>query len=102
MNQVLVYIKNKNAMNVCILDEKQKMLVALGNAIRSGETVTIAEHVRKALDSGWSKQDILQVVSFILGDKSLLSSIIELLSCLSFEEANRREYIDILENSRQR
>ena len=101
MNQVLVCIKNENAIKVSVLDERQKILVALGNAIKSGNTEAIADHVKKSLDSGWSKQDILEVVSCIVGNKTLVYSIIELLTCLSFEEANRREYIDVLENSRK-
>ena len=100
MNQVLVCIKNKDALKVSILDERQKVLVALGNAIKAGETEALAGHIAKVLDCGWSKEDILEVVSCILGNKLLLSSIVELLSCLSFEEANRREYIDVLEDSR--
>lgn len=100
MNHVLVYIKNEDALKVSVLDERQKVLVALGNAIKASETGALAGHVAKALNCGWSKEDILEVVSFILGNKVLLSSIIELLSCLSFEEANRREYIDVLEDSR--
>jgi hypothetical protein len=55
-------------------------------------------HFCKALDRGWSREDILEVVSCILGNKNLLYSIIELLTCLSFEEANRHEYIDVLEH----
>ena len=100
MNQVLVCIKNKDALKVSILDERQKVLVALGNAIKAGETEALTGYVAKALDCGWSKEDILEVVSCILGNKVLLSSIVELLSCLSIEEANRREYIDVLEDSR--
>ena len=96
MNHVLVYVKNEDALKVSVLDERQKVLVAaLGNAIKAGETGALAGHVAKALNCGWSKEDILEVVSCILGNKVLLSSIIELLSCLSFEEANRREYIDV-------
>jgi hypothetical protein len=100
MNQVLVCIKNEDAMKVSVLDERQKILVALGNAIKLGNTDAIADHVKKSLDSGWTKQDILEVVSCVIGSKTLVFSIIELLTCLSFEEANRREYIDVLENSR--
>ena len=100
MNQVLVCIKNEEAMKVSVLNDRQKVLVALGTALKSGDTETIADHVKKSLDCGWTKQDILEVVSCILGSKSLVSSLIELLTCLSFEEANRREYIDVLENSR--
>ena len=88
-------------MKVSVLDERQKNLVALGNAIKFGDTESLADLVKKSLDSGWTKQDILEVVSCIIGNKTLISSIIELLTCLSFEEANRREYIDALENSRK-
>ncbi len=101
MNQVLVCIKNEDAMKISVLDERQKILVALGNVIKSGNTEVIAAHVKKSLDSGWTKDDILDVVSCIVGNKTLVSSIIELLTCLSFEEANRHEYIDVFENSRK-
>lgn len=95
MNHVLVCIKNKDAMKVEILDEKQKVLVTLGNAIKAGDTDCLHKYVQKALDAGWSKQDILQVVSFILGDKKLLASLTEVLISLSYEDALRREYLDI-------
>ena len=84
-----------------VLDGRQKELVELGNVIRLGKTELISSHVKKALDSGATKEDILCVVSFILGDEKLLNAIIELLSALSFEEANRSEYISIIDDCRE-
>jgi len=101
MNQVLICLKNKNRINLGVLDGRQKELVELGNVIRLGKTELISSHVKKALDSGATKEDILCVVSFILGDEKLLNAIIELLSALSFEEANRSEYISIIDDCRE-
>lgn len=101
MNQVLVCLKKKEGYNLDVLDTRQKELVALGNVIRKGKTSSIAQHVKKALDSGATSDDILKVASFILGDKHLLNSIMELLTALSYEEANRHDYISAVDDCRE-
>jgi hypothetical protein len=101
MNQVLVCLKNRNTYNIGVLDKKQKELVELGNTIRKGKTESIAHHVKSALDAGATNDDILTVASFILGDKKILNSIIELIMALSFEESKRRDYISVVEDCRE-
>jgi hypothetical protein len=54
-----------------------KDLIALLNAVRSGDKNAIKLCVRKAFDSGATAKDIWQVLSETVGDERLLSSVIE-------------------------
>jgi len=94
-------LEKKKGLNLDILTAKQKELVALGNALLARNTHSIALHVEKALDAGASQEEILKVVAFIVGDTRLLSSIIELLKTLSYEENRRAPYISVIDDVRE-
>jgi len=78
-----------------VLDPWRKQLVGLGNAIRNGDTASIPRHVKDALDAGATREDIQQVVEFIIGDEGLLRSILILKEALDFEGNIRRDYISL-------
>ena len=101
MHQVLICLEKKKGLNLNALTAKQKELVALGNALLARNTRSIALHVEKALDAGASQEEILKVVAFIVGDTRLLSSIIELLKALSYEENRRASRISVVDDCRE-
>jgi len=101
MRQVLICLEKKKGLNLEILTAKQKELVVLGNVLLARNTHSIALRVEKALDAGASQEEILKVVAFIVGDTRLLSSIIELLKALSYEENRRAPYISVVDDVRE-
>ena len=101
MEQVLICLKKNGVVNIDVLDCRRKELVALGKAILSGNTHSIARHVEKALDAGASQKDIFKVLTFIIGDVQLLNSIIELLRAMSYEENKRAECISVVDDVRE-
>ena len=101
MQQVLVCLKKKGVINLDVLDTKRKELVTLGIAIKAGCKRDIATHIEKALDAGASREDILKVVAFIIGDTRLFISILELLKVLSYEENQRTECISVVDDVRE-
>ncbi|RLI63048.1 MAG: hypothetical protein DRO67_06360 [Candidatus Asgardarchaeum californiense] len=101
MYQVLICLEKKKGSNLDKLTAKQKELVALGNALLAQNIHSLALHVEKALDAGASRDEILQVAAFIVGDTRLLSSIIELLKVLSYEESRRAPCISVVDDCRE-
>ena len=101
MEQVLIYLKKGNTINIDILDARRKELVTLGNAILAGDKFFIEEQLKKALDAGASREDILKIVEFIIGDNQLFNSLIKLFNILSYEESKRAPYISILNDVRE-
>ena len=101
MEQVLVYLKNKNGLKLCVLPTKQRELVALGKAIFSGNKHSIEKHVVGALDAGATRENIMEVVAYIMRDNRLLKSIIELVRVLECEENQRAPYVSILDDVRE-
>jgi len=101
MEQVLVCLKKNRAINIDVLDDKRRELVALGIVLKSGCKEDIATHVEKALDAGATREDILKVVAFIVGNTRLFSSIIELLKILNYEENKRADYISVVNDVRE-
>lgn len=100
MEQVLICLKKNGVVNIDVLDSRRRELVALGKAILTGNTRSIAKHVEKALDAGATRKEILQVVAFIVGDTRLLNCIIELLKALSYEENRRAPWISVVDDCR--
>jgi alkylhydroperoxidase/carboxymuconolactone decarboxylase family protein YurZ len=94
-------LEKKKSLNIEIFTAKQKELVAIGNALHARDPQSIALHVEKALDAGASHEEIMQVVTFIIGDKPLLNAIIELLRALSFEENKRAPCISVVDDCRE-
>jgi AhpD family alkylhydroperoxidase len=101
MEQVLVYLKNKNCLKLCVLPTKQRELVALGRAILSGNKRSIEKHVAAALDAGATQDNIMEIVAYIMKDSRLLKSIIELARVLNYEENRRAPHISILDDVRE-
>lgn len=101
MEQVLVCLKKNGAINIDVLDNKRKELVAVGIALKLGSKKDIAIHIEKALDAGATSEDILEVVAFIIGDIRLFNSIIELLRILNYQENERSDYISIIDDVRE-
>ena len=101
MQQVLICLKKKKGLYLGVLDTRQKELVALGNAIRAGNTYSIATRVKKALDAGAPIEEILKVLAFIVGDERLLSSIMEILSILRYENDRRAPWISVVDDVRE-
>jgi len=92
-SQVLIYKDIQKILKQDLNDGKKRELITLAYVVLSGDEHSIAKHVEKALDAGATRRDILNVVSCIVGDTRLLSSILELLRALSFEVCNRNKHI---------
>jgi len=60
-----------------------KDLIALLNAIRSGDKQSIELCVKKAFDNGATAKDIWHVLSETVGDERLLNSILETLKLIA-------------------
>ena len=98
VEQVLICLENKKGLRLDVLTAKQKELINLGRALLGGYNNTIAEHVEKALDAGASREEILKVLAFIIGDSHLFRSTIELLNALRYEENNRAKWISVVDD----
>lgn len=96
MQQVLICLKKNGAINLNILDTRQKELVALGKAIPEGDKNAISIHIEKAFDAGASKAEILKVLAVIIGDTRLFRSMVDALKYLSYEESRRAPYISVV------
>jgi hypothetical protein len=101
MEQVLVYLKNKNGLKFCVLPTKQRELVALSKAILLDNKRSIEKHVTAALDAGATRENIMKVVAYIMRDNRLLESIIELVRVLDYEENRRAPHISVLDDVRE-
>lgn len=97
-SQVLIYKDIQKVLKQDLNDSKKRELITLAYVVLSGDKHSIALHVEKALDADATRRDILNVVSCIVGDARLLSSILELLRALSFEVCVRSKHIS---NSRR-
>ena len=101
VQQVLVCLKKEGTINLGFLDNRRRELVALGTALRSGNTNAIGSYVKNALDAGASKEDILNVMAFIVGDVKLFTTMQELLRILQYEDAKRASYISVIDDVRE-
>lgn len=101
MQQVLVCLKKNGAINIDVLDNKRRELVELGVALKLGCNKEISTHVEKALDAGATREDILKVIAFVIGNTQLFHSSIELLRKLNYEENKRSGYISIIDDVRE-
>ena len=101
MEQVLICLEKKEGLKPNILTLKQKELLALGKALLGGYKNTIARQVEKTLDADVSREEILQLVAFIIGDVRLFRSIVELLRVLSYEESKRAQWISVVDDVRE-
>ena len=101
MEQVLVSLKMPGVISLEILDDKRKELVLLGNILRSREINVIAQQVKHAFDAGATKEDILKVASFVIGDSTVFDAIIQLLQAIRYEENLRTPYISIIDDCKE-
>ena len=100
-NQVLIYKEIKKVLRPELHNSKTKELITLAYVVLLGDKHSIALHVEKALDAGASRKDILNVISYIIGDARLLSSILALFRALRFEEYSRSEHISVVDDCRE-
>jgi alkylhydroperoxidase/carboxymuconolactone decarboxylase family protein YurZ len=100
MKQVLVSLKMPGVTRLEILDSKRKELVILGNILRSVDAKFIAKQVTKAFDVGATKEDILMVASFVLGEGNL-NAFIELSKAVTYEESRRAPYISAIDDCKE-
>jgi len=101
MRQVLICLEKDAEYKSSKLTSRQKALIELGRAVYKGQKEKIAICVKKAMDTHATREDILKVVSFILGDRAMLDSIIELLKALRYEEAVRASPISVVDECRE-
>jgi len=101
MEQVLICLEKKEGLKLNVLTTKQKELVVLGKVLLEGYRQTITKHVKKALDAGASREEILKVAAFIVGDSRLFSSIIEFLRTLNYEESKRAPWISVVDDVKE-
>ena len=81
-SKLRIYKDIQNALNQDLHDVKIKALITLAYAILSGYKYPIESYVKKAISYGATRRDFLNVISCIIGDKRLLSSIMELFRIL--------------------
>ena len=101
MEQVLVSLKMPGVISLEILDDKRKELVLLRNILRSREINVIAQQVKHAFDAGATKEDILKVASFVIGDSTVFDAIIQLLRAIRYEENLRTPYISVIDDCKE-
>ncbi|MEA3458754.1 MAG: carboxymuconolactone decarboxylase family protein [Candidatus Thermoplasmatota archaeon] len=87
-SQILIYKDIKKVLKQDSNDKKTMELITLAYAMLSGIEHSIALHVKRAIDAGATRRDVLNVISCIIGDKQLFSSILEVFkaSNLHFEK----------------
>ncbi len=78
-SQILIYKDIKKVLKQDSNDKITTELITLAYAMLSGIDHSIALHVKRAIDAGATRRDVLNVVSCIIGDKQLFSSILKVL-----------------------
>jgi hypothetical protein len=101
MNQVLSYLEKRKNPDSKNLSQKQISLIHLGKVLYLRQNESISEYVKRSLDLGATKADVLKVMAFILGDGLLLDVIINLIKELNFEENIRQNPISIIDDCRE-
>ena len=79
-----IYKDIKNVLKRDLHDSNTKDLITLAYVVLSGTKDLIALYIEKAIQSGASRKDFLDIISCIIGDAKLFSSINELLRILDF------------------
>ena len=101
MEQVLICLENKKGLRLDVLTARQKELIALGKVILTGNKRSIENHVAAALDAGATRENVLEVVAYIMRNSRLLKLIIELVRVLDHEENRRAPHISVLDDVRE-
>ncbi|PNX49700.1 MAG: hypothetical protein BV457_00720 [Thermoplasmata archaeon M9B1D] len=101
MEQVLVCLKKNGIVNIGVLDNKRRELSSIGKALIEGDMRSIATHAEKALDSGAFIKNVLRVATFVITDKKLMVSLVELINRLRYGESKIAAHISILEDVRE-
>ena len=61
----------------------------------------IAEQVRNTFDAGATREDILTVASFVIGNSTVLNALFELLQAIRYEENKRAPYISVVKDCKE-
>jgi len=101
MRQVLIHLEKKEEPNSKDLTQKQISLINLGKVLYLRQSDSISEYVKKSLDAGATKEDVLKVMAFILDDGLILDVIIKLINELNFEKNYRQNPISIIDDCRE-
>ena len=81
-SQLKIYEEIQNIFNQDLHDKKTRALTAMAYTVLSGYIPSIEFYFRIAIEYGATKKDFLNVISCIIRDKSLLSSMMEFLRIL--------------------
>jgi len=76
-SQLKIYEEIQNILNQDLHDKKTRALTAMAYAVLSGYMPSIEFYFRRAIEYGATKKDFLNVISCIIRDKSLLTSMME-------------------------
>jgi hypothetical protein len=101
MHQVLSCLEKKEEPISKNLTQRQISLINLGKILYLRQNESISKYVKRSLDSGATKNDVLKVMAFILGDGLLLDVIINLIKELNYEENIRQNPISIIDDCRE-
>jgi len=91
LSHILIYDDIKKTLNQDLHDHKSKELITLAYVIISGFERYIALHVKRSIDAGATRRDILNVIYCIADDPRLFCSILEVLRVLNlhFEKGGK-------------
>lgn len=101
MEQLLICLEKREELKLDILNFKQKALFDLGQAIISGNKDSIRLRVKDAFDVGSSSEEILVLLSWMVKNEPSLNSIRYILKALDFEESERHDYIDVINDCKE-
>ena len=76
-SQLKIYEEIQNILNQDLHDKKTRALTTMAYAVLSGYMPSIEFYFRSAIEYGATKKDFLNVISCIIRDKSLLTSMME-------------------------
>lgn len=101
MEQVLIYLEKKDELKLDVLSIKQKALVDLGESILNGNKESIRLRVKDAFDVGSTREEILALLNWMIKNDPSLKSIRYILRALDFEESERHDYIDFVNDCKE-
>ena len=101
VSQFLIYEDIWNIQKLGPPDTKREKLIALGIAMITRNKDYISLCVKNALDVGVSKEEMLKIVTTIVGDESFLECIMEALRALGFEENDRQDRISVIDDCKE-
>ena len=101
MEQVLIYLEKKDELKLDMLSIKQKALIDLSKTILFGDKDSIRLRVKDALDVGSTHEEILALLTWMIKKEFSQKSIRYILRALDFEESERHDYIDFVNDCKE-